>query len=262
MQFQLHENSTQSVIKKLIRDFQEDDLYIAIPAKIMGIEDYETLQVVTVKPCIDLTYPEWNDTKIVSNTLKKVFVKLPSSGGFSITMPVAIGDLCTLHWSHRDLNSFLDGSGEDVTQSKRYITNIEDCWVELGFGTRKNHQNPSATDLVIKSENTTITLTPTGEVSIETTGTSTVKSALHTIDTNAVVTGNIVAQGSITSQGNSTIVGNTSLTGTLAVTGNITSIGNLDFTTLSNAGVAGVSGTFTSQYGSITIVNGIITAIA
>lgn len=250
MQLKINNVNSHGEIRKLIREFAEEDLYIAMPAKIVNIDNYESLQVVSVKPCIDQTFPDYNDEKVLANTMKKVFVKLPAGGGFSITMPVAVGDLCTLHWSHRDLSDFLDGNGSDVTQPKNYIANIEDCWVELGFGTRKNHQSPSATDLVIKSDNTTITITPEGEIDINTASTTKVTSSAHTINTDLTVTGN-----------NST-TGNTILTGNLAVTGTTTHTGNLDFSTLSNLGVAGVSGVFTSQYGSITITNGIITAIA
>lgn len=268
VQYQVNTTNTQGVIKKLIQEYTEDDLYIAIPATVVGVSDYEELQVVNVKPSIDLIFTEYNDHVVKSNVIKKVFVKLPAAGGFSVTWPILVGDLVTLHWSHRDLGDFLDGSGDDIEQSKHDVANIEDCWVSVGFGTRKNNQSPSATDLVLKNENLTVTITPEGNIDVETLGTSTVKSSLHKVDTDQLVTGNqtvggaTAIQGTLDVVGNTSILGNTAVTGITTLTGATTALGNLDFATLSNAGVVGVSGVFTSESGSITIQNGIITAIA
>lgn len=197
------------MIKKFIRLFREDTLRIAIPARVVNTDSYEKDQTVTVKPVIDYIYPNYNNAILKSNTIPNVFVKLPEGGGFKIKLPVKQGDLCTLHWSHKDLDEFLNGTGDDVTQSKKLVGEMGDCWVELGFGTRKVNQSPSQTDLIIEGDSTTITITPSGEVSVVTSGTSTVKSSGHTID---APTTNIT--GTLTVEGDTTVNANITATGT------------------------------------------------
>lgn len=140
----------------------------AVPAEIVGVSDYESLQCVDVKFLINDVYVERDNLKLESITLKKVFVALPNAGGFSLKFPVSIGDIVTLYWSHRDLGEFLDGDGSAVDLNITEIAHIEDCWVQLNFGTRKNHTNPSKDNLVIEGPNTVITITPEGAVKLTT----------------------------------------------------------------------------------------------
>jgi hypothetical protein len=160
-------------ISKRIAQFTREDLYIGIPARVVGVDDYESLQCVDVQPVFDDVHIKKNSTVLEAVTIKKVFVKLPSGGGFNIKLPVSKGDLCTLNYAHKDLGEWLDSVGdENIAQSVFKIANVEDCWVDLGFGTRKTHQNPSADNLVIEGPNTTITITPSGDLTADTVGTS------------------------------------------------------------------------------------------
>lgn len=253
--YQVNPVKASSQTKKILRDFVENDLYIALPAKVYGVDNYESMQVVTVKPCIDLIYPEYNDTVLLSNTMKKVFVKIPSGGGFSVKLPIAVGDLVTLHWSHKDLGDFLDGSGDDVEISKEAVANLEDCWVTHGFGTRKSHQNPSQTDMIIEGPATTITITPEGKVTIKTDGDSELTSASHSITATTSITGKTDITGATTVTGDTTINGNSTTTGIATSTSVVTGV--VGCTGMTMAGTAGASGTFAN---SVTVVNGIVVA--
>jgi hypothetical protein len=160
--------STREIIQKSLTDFTREDLYIALPATVVGVDDYETTQCVDVRGVINDVY---EDTSLIQAVLiKKVFVKLPAGGGFKVKLPIAVGDLVTLHWAHRNLNTFLDNSGQAVDEPIEMVADIRDCWVEHGFGTRSNNQSPSKTDFIIEGANTTVTITPAGKVSITTTG--------------------------------------------------------------------------------------------
>jgi hypothetical protein len=193
-------------IDNRFKTFLEDELLVAIPAKVLNVDNYETQQVVDVQPV-------FNDVLIDERVLsapviKSVFVKIPSGGGFSIKLPIAIGDLVTLHYSQKDLSDWLDSNGSsNISQSTSRIAQKRDCWVTHGFGTRKENQSPSATDYVTEGPNTTITITPDGKV---------------TLDTQSDITVNTPGVANVTATGGCNITADTNITGDLGVTGTVT----------------------------------------
>lgn len=204
--------SVPQLIQSAITEFTKEDLYIGIPVKVTDVSEYESKQVVSVQPLINDTYKD--GITLTAPTLRSIFVKLPSGGGFAIKLPIAVGDLATLHYSHRDISTFLDGTGSPVNNPIERSIDIKDCWVTHGFGTRSNHQNPSVTDLIIKGPNTTITITPDGILTAETSGQSTIKSSKHIID-----------------------APETEITGTLKVIGDVTNLANVATTGTTTSGV-------------------------
>lgn len=207
--------STPEIIQKALTDFTREDLYIALPATVVGVDDYETTQCVDVRGVINDVYED--EAIIQSVLIRKVFVKLPAGGGFSQCLPIEVGDLVTLHWAHRNLNTFLDNSGIAVDEPINMVADIRDCWVQHGFGTRSNNQSPSKTDFITRHKNTTITIKPDGnisvvtasDVSIETTGQIIGKCAKAILDTPLVeTTGDLKVGGNIEVAGTATITGN------------------------------------------------------
>lgn len=176
-------------LEERFTEFKRDDLFVAIPATVVKVSDYGTLQCVDVKPVLDFKWID--DVVITSPIIKKVFVKLYSTGSFSIQLPMTIGDLVTLQYSHKAISNWLDSQGSDLTQSVDLEAMERDCWVEPGFGTRKNHQNPSTTDMVIKGPETTITIPPDGNITIVTSGTSELTSGGHTINADVSIVGTL-----------------------------------------------------------------------
>lgn len=212
--------STKSSIQKALISFKREDLLIGIPAKVTKVSDYETKQVVDVKPVIDCIYEDGQVIESVS--LPSIFVRLSSAGGFTIKLPVAVGDLVTLHYSHKDISNWLDGDGSNLINPITYIADIRDCYVELGFGTRNNNQKPSLLNMIVEGPNSTTTITPEGLVhtvckqhivdaqdlyqvntkvfEVNATETSTIVTPLHTVDApNTTFTGNTQTDGTITS---------------------------------------------------------------
>jgi len=207
--------------------------YKGIPAEVVGVSDYEEYQCVDVKFLINDTYIERDNLVLESLTLKRVFVALQSSGGFSIKQPVAVGDKVRLNWAHRDLGDFLDGDGSAVTLKVTEKGRIEDCWVELGFGTRKSNTSPSLTDFIIEGPSTLITITPegncslvnngttinidpTGNVSLVTNGTSSITSSAHTITAPTVINGILTITGDVIMGSNLAVAGIADITGELS----------------------------------------------
>lgn len=211
--------SAKELIQQSLADFTREDLYVGIPAIVTNTDKYESEQVVDVRPVINDVYEDDEITKAV--TLGSIFVKIPSGGGFSIKLPIAVGDLVTLHYAHRDISTYLDGDGSDIDSPLGMVADIRDCWVEHGFGTRKSHQKPSKTDLIIEGANTTITVKPSGEVTVETEGTSYLKSSKHTIDTDVEITGVLTVVGDVINKANVTTTGVTT-SATVAATTSLT----------------------------------------
>lgn len=202
--------SVRESFGKRFNQLKRETIFIGMPALVTSIEDYETYQCVNVLPIFNDIYPKHNDTILESQVLKKVFVLLPTAGNWSIKFPVSVGDKVTLNWSHKDLGTWLDSDGDDtIDQSILEDAGLEDCWVELAGGTRKNHQNPSKDNFIIEGPETTITITPEGNVTMVTSGTTSLTSSGHTINADTQINGSLTVSDVINAP---TIEADTSLT--------------------------------------------------
>ena len=114
----------------------------------------------------------------------------------------------------------MDGVGGKVELNINETGEIEDCWVELDGGTRKNNTKPSLEDLIIEGPETKITIKPDGDVSIVTSGKTLLQSSGHTIDAPTTsITGTLEVQGATTLLSTLTTTGvTTSSGGTLSPT--------------------------------------------
>ena len=190
------ENSIETPREQIddrLQNFLQNGLLVALPAKVVSTSNYETQQVIDVTPVLDDILIDGRVLK--APVISSVFVKIPSGGGFSVKLPIAVGDLVTLHYSHKDLSQWLDSdSSTNIAQDKALIADKRDCWATHGFGTRKQNQSPSATDYVTECPNTTITITPEGQVTLDTSSEILIKtSGTTTIDSDLNVTGKITA---------------------------------------------------------------------
>lgn len=192
--------SVPDQIKDLLKAFTEEELRTGIPAKVVSTKDYESLQCVDVIPCFDKSYDD--GVVLPAAQINKVFVSIYHGGGFSVKLPIAVGDIVKLHYSHKYLGEFLNGDGQNIAQNVKLTTSERDCWVEQGFGTRKNHQSPSATNMVIEGKGTQITITPEGELSLVTDGATLLKTSEYTVDApKTTFKGEIIVEGDSTIQG-------------------------------------------------------------
>ena len=228
--------STRELIQKSLTDFTREDLYIALPAVVVSIDDYESLQCVDVRGLINDVYED--EAIIEAVLIKKVFVKLPSGGDVSICLPIKVGDLVTLHWAHRNLSTFLDNAGQSVDEPIDMVADIRDCWVEHGFGTRSNNQRPSKSNYIFRHKNTTLTVTPEGKYTLETNADVdiitpakvNIKCAKAYIDApETEFTGNVKIGGTLEVEGMSSLKGGTKSPsyGSLTGSGGTMTIGNV-----------------------------------
>lgn len=203
----LASKSVPEIVQDSIQTYKIEDFYIGIPAVVASNKDYEEQQVLDVIPLIDDVY---KDGVIVQPPLlRSIFVKLRSGGGFSELLPVKAGDLVTLHYTHRNLTTFLDGRGSAVEVPIDLMGGLKDCYATIGFGTRSVNQKPSVTDYILvgpntkqttkpdgtqisEFPNTTLTINPNGTVNL-------VTSALYTIDApDTLIKGTLTVDGATT----------------------------------------------------------------
>ncbi|AUR89085.1 hypothetical protein NVP1121O_057 [Vibrio phage 1.121.O._10N.286.46.C4] len=221
--FDLISNSFNETVSKAVRKNRED-IRTQAPATVISTKDYKKHQCLSIELDIRDIYSMKDATVLQAVKLEKVFVKLPRFGGWKFRFPVAVGDKVTVHWSDKDLSQYLDGTGTTVAQDISEVGELEDCWVELGFGTRKNHNNPDLLNLEVEGKGTKLTITPEGNVTmitegnISTTakGTHYFKSSAMTIDNDVTITGNLTVNKT------TTLVGNVAASADMGVSGTVT----------------------------------------
>ena len=249
-------NTVSETVSDLIDEWAEETLKISIPAVVTSTSNYASTQCVDVKTMIKSTYDD--DITTAQLNMQNIFVKLPEGNGFQIRLPIAVGDFVTLHFTHRCLDSWLEGSGGSVSEDIGASFGNKDCYATHGFGTRNSNQSPSTTDLIITGNGITITLKPDGSY------TTVANSTKLTCPTNEIIgdisqTGNYVMEGAQTVSGLVTAGSVTSGDSHMNDDGMTTT--KLKFDDLETDGSAGVSGTYTADGHSLTIKNGIVTHI-
>lgn len=199
-------NNVTNTAQQVVNEWAEEDLLVGIPAEVVGVDEYESKQVIDVVPLINDVYPD--GVTVPAVLIKSVFVKLPSGGGFDICIPVEVGDKVTLHYSHRVISSYLDGNGSGVDMLLS-AANSRDCWATHGFGTRITHQNPSQTNFIIKAPNSTITITTEGKITILTEDEAYLQASKYVVDTDMEVTGTLKVSGDVTHESDVNTTGTT-----------------------------------------------------
>lgn len=207
------------IFEESIENYVDQNLYLSVPAVVINTSKYSSQQVIDVKPLIGVVYPD--GTEVEPAALKSIFVKLPHGGDFSIQMPIKVGDLVTLHWTHRSLNSFLNGDGSSSLESLEANFQPKDCYATHGFGTRRNNLAPSTTNFVIKGPKSNTVITPEGDITT-TCVNSTLSCQTATVNASTSVT--------ITSP-ISTFNGNVQINGALDVSQTITGMADLNIAT-------------------------------
>lgn len=237
----LKENLRQNTTQFAMEDYK------VLPARVISTDFYEKLQCLSVEVLIKDIYESKNQKDIGTLKLEKIFVNLPRFGGWKFRFPVNEGDLVTLYWSSKDLSTFLDGAGDIVSQNSVELAGLEDCFIKLEGGTRKNHNNPHLKNLEIEGQNTKLTITPEGNITTITAGTYDITASHLTIHNDTTITNNLKVNG------------NTSIDGSLDVGGETTSQGVVNALSgvyaSTYAGVGGGSVSFAVDMG----INGTVT---
>jgi len=189
----------ESAVKALF-DYQMRNVFTAIPAKIMQVEDAEE-QRVAVKPLINNVFPDWDDS-VEFPTILSVQVMFPSSSTSAFTFPINAGDTVLLVFAQSCIDVFKSGDGTTQPPSDYRRFDKRDAIAIPGlfpFGMAINQQSKrtlthSTDDVVVvhnlgTAEECEIRLKPTGKVEIN--GSQIDISSSTKIDGNLINTGNV-----------------------------------------------------------------------
>jgi hypothetical protein len=190
----------ESAVKALF-DYQMRNVFTAIPAKIMQVEDTEE-QRVAVKPLINNVFPDWDDS-VEFPTILSVQVMFPSSSTSAFTFPINAGDTVLLVFAQSCIDVFKSGDGTTQPPSDYRRFDKRDAIAIPGlfpFGMAINQQSKrtlthSTDDVVVAHnlgtpEECEIRLKPTGKVEIN--------GSQIDISSSTKIGGNLINTGSVT----------------------------------------------------------------
>lgn len=155
----------KSFIKSHLDDLQSQ-IYTSLPAIVTDVSDYESNQIITVRPVIDFLHSDGavNECTEIFN----VPVMMPSAGGGILSFPVQVGDTVKLTFSMRNLETWLEGDGSSVVENTMRLHDLSDAIAEVGLYPKSKTLSPSPKDVVLKFKDNSITLFDDGNVEVVT----------------------------------------------------------------------------------------------
>ena len=99
-------------------------------------------------------------------TIFNVPVINPSAGGGLLSFPIQIGDTVLLEFSMRNIEEWLEGDGDPVTESTMRCHDMSDAIAIVGLYTKNSHLSPDPKDVVLKFKDNSIRLKDDGNIEI------------------------------------------------------------------------------------------------
>jgi hypothetical protein len=145
-------------------DGLQSQIFTTLPAAVIDNSEYESKCIVTVRPLIDMLHSDGqvSECPIIYN----VPVVNPSAGGGMLSFPIQNGDTVLLQFSMRNIEEWLEGSGDAVIEPTMRYHDISDGMAIIGLYTKNNHLQPSPDDVVLKFKGNSITLKNDGNVEV------------------------------------------------------------------------------------------------
>ncbi len=157
----------KDIIYGNVRKILRDEVNGPLPAKIVSVADYTNDQTVDVQVLVNRLYTNGKIGTMETTTLYGVPFMNPSSGGASITFPPKEGDEVLLVFSGRDITNYkLAEKGEQVNARTSRHCDLNDAIAMPGLNTTRSHSKPSSDNFEIKFNDTKISITPDGGVTI------------------------------------------------------------------------------------------------
>lgn len=144
----------------------QTQIYTSLPAVVIDNSQYQSNNVVTVRPLIDM---QFSDGGVVEcPIIYDVPVVNPSAGGGLLSFPIQVDDTVLVQFSMRDISEWLEGNGESVTESTMRVHDQSDGIAIIGLYTKNSHLQPDPNDVVLKFKDNSITLKDNGDVEVVT----------------------------------------------------------------------------------------------
>ena len=145
-----------NTINTKIAAYARQNIYTAIPAKILSVNKLGSKQTVDAVPLIDRVLS--NDTSIQPAKVYNVPIMFPSGGGGLLSFPLVVGDTILLVYSMRSLEEWLDGDGSaTIPQDNRHHHTTDAIGIP-GLYTSTSHLTPNTSDVDLKFKEMHVTL--------------------------------------------------------------------------------------------------------
>lgn len=152
-------------VKAYLRDMKSQ-LFTTLPAEVLDVSEFESTQTITVRPSINRL--DSDGAISVCPIIYNVPVVLPSAGGGILSFPVQVGDTVMVQFSMRNIESWLEGTGEAVSAPTRRLHDETDGIAVVGLTPKSKNLQPSPEDVELKFKGNKIILRKNGDVEIET----------------------------------------------------------------------------------------------
>lgn len=210
-------------------EYKSTDLYTALPAIVVGVNDNLSGLSVNVQPAINIKHIDGDVTP--RPTILNVPVQMPASSTSAFTFPVNVGDSVLLIFSMNGIDTWKRGVGKSSTPSDFRHHSIRDCVAITGvFPFANSVNNPSkrswphsTQDTVMvhnigKGTETEIRMKPSGDIVINTNQNITANCNTATVNASKV---------EVNASSMNVDVGSTNWSGDITHTGNLTNSGTV-----------------------------------
>ena len=145
-------------------DNLQSQIFTGMPATVTDVSNYESQNIISVRPVIDMQHSDGQVSECPE--IFNVPVINPSAGGGLLSFPIAVGDSVWLEFSMRNIEKWLEGGGESVTEPTMRMHDMSDAVAIVGMYTKNNHLSPDPKDVVLKFKDNSIRLKDDGNVEI------------------------------------------------------------------------------------------------
>jgi hypothetical protein len=154
-------------IKAFMQSYMDDlqsKVYTTLPAIITDTSEYESKNIISVRPTIDLEHSDGQVSECPD--IFNVTVVQPSGGGGLLSFPLQVGDNVLIEFSMRNIESWLESDGGSVTENTQRFHDMSDAVAIVGLHTKNNHLKPDPKDVVLKFKDNKVVLKDDGNVEI------------------------------------------------------------------------------------------------
>lgn len=142
----------------------QSQIFTGLPATVTDVSSYEDQNIISVRPVIDMQHSDGQVSECPE--IFNVPVINPSAGGGILSFPVVVGDTVWLEFSMRNIEKWLEGGGESVTEPTMRMHDMSDAVAVVGVYTKNNHLSPDPKDVLLKFKDNSIRLKDDGNIEI------------------------------------------------------------------------------------------------
>jgi hypothetical protein len=173
------------MVKRSIDGYASQNINTAIPCVVKNVSNLQSDQTIDVLPLIDRVYED--SVVLEPSIILNVPVVFPAGDNGLLSFPIKVGDTVLVVFSMRSIDEWLDSNGSKQTPKDRRHHHRTDAIAIPGIYTKSTNLSPHPDNvelkyknmsvvmkpddtLVITSNQSSITMTPTGDINISASG--------------------------------------------------------------------------------------------